>query len=201
MRHEILVVDGPEGNPRQESVCQKAGARYIRRRPSGAYADAVATGIRESRGESVLFMDADGSHRVEDVLALWAARDQGDLIIGSRYAEGGATDNSLVLRLMSMTVNVIFRFFLGLNVRDVSNSLRLYRRADVAALNLRSTHFDVIEEILAKLVKRHPGYRLVEVPAHFKARYKGETKRDLFTFALGYVFTLCRLMFYRFVGR
>jgi hypothetical protein len=51
-----------------------------------------------------------------------------------------------------------------------------------------------VEEILVKLITPHPGYRVKEVPFRFEKRKAGKTKRNLFTFALGYGITLLRMM-------
>jgi dolichol-phosphate mannosyltransferase len=115
-------------------------------------------------------------------------------VIASRYAPGGKTENPWLLIVMSHMVNVIFRLVLGLNCLDVSNSFRLYRGDDLRKLRLECRHFDIVEEILVKLsYSRHP-YRIKEVPSTFEKRKAGKTKRQLLTFAIGYVGTLWRLL-------
>jgi dolichol-phosphate mannosyltransferase len=125
---------------------------------------------------------------------LWEQRLDADLVIASRYVAGGKTENPAVLILMSLMVNVVFRLVLGLKCYDVSNSFRLYRGDDFRALRLKCNHFDIVEEILVKLITPHPGYRVKEVAFLFEKRKAGKTKRNLFTFALGYGITLLRMM-------
>jgi len=91
-------------------------------------------------------------------------------------------------------INVVFRVTLGLKCADVSNSFRLYRGDDLRKLRLKCNHFDIVEEILVKLITLHPGYRIKEVPFFFEKRKAGKTKRNLLTFALGYFVTLVRLL-------
>jgi dolichol-phosphate mannosyltransferase len=91
-------------------------------------------------------------------------------------------------------VNYVFRLFLGLRCFDVSNSFRLYRGSDFRVLNLKCDNFDIVEEILVKLVFTHQYYRLLEVPFVFEKRKAGKTKRNLVVFAIGYLGTLLRLM-------
>jgi dolichol-phosphate mannosyltransferase len=107
--------------------------------------------------------------------------------------EGGHTENPWVLRAMSRIVNLCYTVVLGLPVRDVSNSFKLYRAALVRDLPLRCRDFDVIEELLFKLRRRYPEARLVEVPVSFRKRMFGETKRNLVTFMLSFAVTLVRL--------
>ena len=192
--HEILVVDTETPRDATPEVCVRYGARYVPREGGAMYASAVGTGIARSHGRYVVFMDADGSHNPEFIPELWKWRQDYDLVIASRYAPGGKTENPWILVLMSHVVNVVFRLVLGLRCLDVSNSFRLYRGEDLRKLRLECQHFDVVEEILVKLVYSRQGYRIKETPSTFEKRKAGKTKRQLVTFALGYLGTLWRLL-------
>jgi dolichol-phosphate mannosyltransferase len=158
------------------------------------YGNAVCTGIARSRGRHVLFMDADGSHNPDFIPELWKWRADFDLVIASRYAPGGKTENPWILILMSQMVNIVFRLVLGLRCLDVSNSFRLYRGDDLRKLRLECQHFDIVEEILVKLAYSRDHFRIKETPSTFEKRKAGKTKRQLVTFALGYIGTLRRLL-------
>jgi dolichol-phosphate mannosyltransferase len=191
--YELLVVDTETPRDASPEICHRLNARYVPRRGGNLYGHAVRTGQAEARGRSVVFMDADGSHDPEFLPSLWQYREQADLVIASRYVPGGKTENSALLVFMSLTVNYVFRIFLGLNVFDVSNSFRLYRGEELRALQLRCNHFDIVEEMLVKLVFSHQHYRVKEVPFVFAKRKAGKTKRNLVLFAIGYLVTLMRL--------
>jgi dolichol-phosphate mannosyltransferase len=190
---EIVVVDTEQPRDATPEVCARHGVRYVPRKGGPLYGHAVRTGIAESRGERVILMDADGSHNPQFLADLWNQRTTSDLVIASRYVPGGKTENPFILIAMSYAVNLAFRIVLGLNCYDVSNSFRLYRGDDLRCLRLECDHFDIVEEILVKLMSLRPGYRLKEVPIVFEKRKAGKTKRQLLTFALGYVATLWRL--------
>lgn len=192
--YEILVVDTESPRDDTPAVCQRHAARYVPRRGGNLYGHAIRTVLAEARGERVFLMDADGSHNPNFLPLLWAQRDNADLVIASRYVRGGKTDNPAALIFMSLMVNVVFRFFLGLRCSDVSNSFRLYRGDDLRSLHLKCDHFDIVEEILVKLVFTRRGYRILEVPITFEKRKAGKTKRNLLTFAFGYAVTLVRLL-------
>jgi dolichol-phosphate mannosyltransferase len=194
LNHEILVVDTMQPRDETPAVCQKAGVRYVPRQGGDMYGDAVRTGFREASGKFVIMMDGDGSHNPRALPDLWQHRENFDLVIASRYVAGGQTENPAALILMSRMVNIVFRLALGLKCYDVSNSLRLYRGEDVRRLQLECNHFDVVEEVLVKLVALRPDFRIKEVPFTFEKRKAGKTKRQLVTFILGYVATLWRLL-------
>ncbi len=191
--YEIVVIDAHEKLDDSAEVCAAHGAIHQYGEGASSYGGAIQQGIRASRGERVVIMDADGSHSPGFIAKFWADRDAADLLIASRYIEGGETDNPAILIWMSLAINVVFRWALGLRVADVSNSFRLYRGDDLRALKLTCTHFDTVEEILVKLSVLHPGYRIREIPFRFEQRKAGATKRDLLAFAFSYAATLWQL--------
>ena len=190
---EILVIDAEAPRDDTAGVCARVGVPCHPRVGGAAYGHAVRTGLRLARGTWIVVMDADGSHPPEFLSTLWGARHAADLVIASRYLPGGSSRNPRSLVWASRALNGVFQRSLGLGVTDVSNSLRLYRGDDVRALSLVSDHFDIVEEILVRLLTGRPGYRVVEVPFTFERRRAGKTKRRLGAFALGYLATLRRL--------
>ena len=191
--YEIVVVDAEQPRDETPDVCAQHRAIYRPRSGGELYGHAIRTAQQAARGRFVVLMDADGSHSPAFLPKLWEHRDSADMVIASRYVQGGKTDNPAILIFMSQVVNVVFRVVLGLNCADVSNSFRLYRGDDLRSLQLECDNFDIVEEILVKLVFSSPGYRLKEVPFVFEQRKAGKTKRKLLVFAIGYVGTLLRL--------
>ncbi len=199
--YELVVVDTQTPLDETPQVCKSHNARYVPRRGGNLYGHAIRTAQAEARGKHVLFMDADGSHNPGFLGALWPHRESADLVIASRYVPGGRTENPALLIFMSRAVNYLFRFVLGLDCFDVSNSFRLYRGDDLRALRLKCNHFDIVEEILVKLVFSHRNYRVKEVPFVFEKRKAGKTKRNLLLFAFGYLATLLRLLKLKYEAR
>jgi dolichol-phosphate mannosyltransferase len=194
---EILVIDTLTPMDGTRELCEEQQVRYINRSGGNAYGDAVRTGIAQSTGRSVIFMDADGSHPPHFLHNLFGVRNEADIIVASRYVSGGFTENSAILVWMSWFVNMGYRLVLGLKCKDVSNSFKLYPGAALRALQLRCDNFDIVEEILVKIMRANPGFRILEVPFTFKKRMFGQTKRNLLAFIFSYMVTLMRLRFGR----
>jgi len=191
--YEVLIVDTQERMDDTDEVCAAAGARHIHRSGGNQYGDAIRTGIAAARGQYLLCMDADGSHNPSSLATMWAKRGEWDIVIGSRYAPGGQTENPAVLIWMSYVVNLTFRVVFKLTARDVTNSFRLYRTEVLKGMRLESNNFDILEEILIRCVTHRPPARVCEVPVTFERRKAGESKRKLVAFAFGYLATLKKL--------
>jgi dolichol-phosphate mannosyltransferase len=84
-----------------------------------------------------------------------------------------------------------------LPVADVSNSLRLYRGEQLRSLHLVSNNFDIVEEILIRLVAGKTRSSVVEVPMTFEQRKAGESKRNLPAFMLSYLSSMRRMQRFR----
>jgi dolichol-phosphate mannosyltransferase len=193
---EVLVVDTTTPLDATRELCEQLDVRWLARQGGNAFGDAYRTGIAHARGEFILFMDADGSHPPECIPRLFQFRDQYDVVVASRYVEQGYTENSRTLVLMSRVLNWTYSFVLGIDCKDVSNSFRLCRAAQLRPLTLKCENFDIVEEVLLKLNRTVQGLRIREVPFTFKQRMFGKTKRNLFVFMISYVVTLVRLRFF-----
>lgn len=191
--YEVLVIGPTDTLDGSGGVCNTTGARYIKREKGNSYGDAVRTGIKFSSGENIIFMDADGSHTPEFITSLYSYRKEYDVVIASRYVNGGGSENSRLLKLLSFIVNATYSAFLNLNCRDVSNGFKLYKRSQLEGLSLASNNFDIIEEMLYKLKRSIKPLKIIEIPYFFKERELGRSKRNLIIFALSYLFTLARL--------
>lgn len=194
--YEVVVVDTLTPMDATQEFCATMNVRYVAREGGNAYGDAVRTGIARARGTHVIFMDSDGSHSPEWISKLYVHRDEADVVIASRYVADGYTENSWLLTFMSRVLNVTYSVVLGIRCRDVSNSYRLYQGSQLRALTLKCDNFDVVEEVLFKLVRQRRPLVIKEVPFTFKQRLFGRTKRKLLVFMLTYAFTLVKLRFF-----
>lgn len=193
---EVLVVDTRQPTDDTKKVCEENGVTYVPRENGDFYGDAIRTGIAKAQQEYIVVMDADGSHDPADILRFYRVAQEKacDLVIGSRYMEGGNTHNGFILRLMSRMVNLAYQLLFQLKIKDVSDSYRLYRAEQLKSLPLQCSNFDIVEEILILLKVYYPSVSIVEVPIYFNKRVHGESKRDLVKFILSYLSTIVKLM-------
>jgi dolichol-phosphate mannosyltransferase len=129
--------------------------------------------------EHILEMDCDFSHDPRDVPRLIAACEAGaDLALGSRYVEGGGTENwGITRRIVSFGGSFYARALLGVGVRDLTGGFKCYRRGVLETIDLHAIHSKgyafQIETTYRTLRK---GFRAVEVPIRFVDRTAGQSK-------------------------
>ncbi len=193
--YEILVIDAIEKIDETEEICESIdNVKYYHRENGNNYGDAIRTGIKKAKNEYILVMDADGSHSPNEIYKLLNKCEDFDLTIGSRYIKNGKTENNFILIFMSWMVNIAYKFFLNIKVKDISNSFRLYKSSDLKQLELKCDNFDIVEEILIKLNLEHVKYKIREVPITFRKREFGKSKRRLLKFIISYIKTMRRLI-------
>jgi len=184
--YEIVVADGGSRDNTRE-VATGEGARVFIQRGEG-YGAALAEGLAAARGTYVITMDADLSHDPVFIAHMWRNREQAEVIIASRYVQGGVADMSAMRRVLSGILNFVFARLFALPLKDVSSGYRMYRREVLKNLVLHSRDYDVLEEILVKICRS--GGRALEVPFHYKPRLSGKSHAKLFKFGISYMRTL-----------
>jgi dolichol-phosphate mannosyltransferase len=142
-----------------------------------AYLAGFAWGL-ERGYDALVEMDADGSHRPEDLPALIRALHGSDVVLGTRWMPGGSTVNwPLPRRLLSRGGNVYARCMLRVPVRDITGGFRAYRAAALAAIDLAAVRSEgYCFQVELALRAADAGLRLREVPITFVEREQGISK-------------------------
>jgi dolichol-phosphate mannosyltransferase len=181
----VLVADdnSPDGTGAlADRLAQADSQVHVLHRPGkqglgAAYIAGFTWGLQ--RGYDVLVeMDADGSHRPEDLPRLLGALRRADLVIGSRWVPGGRVVNwPTVRKLISRGGTTYARLALGLPLRDATAGFRAFRRETLEGIELgtvSSQGYCFQIDLAARAVRR--GWRVVEVPITFVEREYGVSK-------------------------
>ena len=132
----------------------------------------------EAGAEFVVEMDCDFSHDPRDVARLVSAAERADLVLGSRYVNGGGTHNwSLIRRAISRGGCLYAQAMLGSRIADLTGGFKCFRRPVLEALPLgsvRSRGYAFQVEMTYRT--QRAGFRVLEVPIVFTDRADGGSK-------------------------
>lgn len=183
---EILVVDGYSTDGTVELV-EKLGYRLVFQEGRGL-GKAIEMGIKCTKGDLIIIIDADGSHNPTDIPKLLGKINDGfDLVIASRYISGprlrgfffatcqsSSYDDTFIREIGNRIFTYLCRNFYHLEVHDVLMGYKAFRRGifDKVKLDEHGQQFDA--EILIKAKKA--GFRIGEVPVIEHRRIHGKSK-------------------------
>ncbi|MGW8194781.1 MAG: polyprenol monophosphomannose synthase [Desulforhopalus sp.] len=174
---DVLFVDSAS----TDGTCDKVRTwqdhhpvRLLRRDINVGLAGAVIAAARHTKSDVVVVMDADLSHPPETIPSLIGPLVGGthDMVIGSRYVQGGATpDWPLSRRLLSRIATLPALFFC--EAKDPLAGLFAVRRERLTDLPVEVPGFKVGLAILAHYGKE---LRVKEIPIQFRDRDHGQSK-------------------------
>jgi dolichol-phosphate mannosyltransferase len=182
---DLLVVDdnSPDGTGRiaDALAAKDPRVKVLHRAAKQGLGRAYLAGFDKALGEGyqrIIEMDADFSHDPAKLPELLKASESADLVLGSRYVEGGGTANwSLGRRLLSKGGSLYARTILGVPVRDLTGGFKCFRREVLESIDLqsvRSTGYAFQIELTYRALKR--GFTVREIPIVFVDRRVGKSK-------------------------
>jgi dolichol-phosphate mannosyltransferase len=181
----ILIVDdaSPDGTGRiaDELAAENASVAVLHRRAKAGLGQAYLAGFRRALADGaewVVEMDADFSHDPAYLPQLIAASSGADLVLGSRYVEGGGvSDWGILRRALSRGGCRYARAVLGVEVRDLTGGFKVINRAVLESIglnSLRSQGYVFQVEVTYRAIVA--GFRVREVPIVFRERRAGASK-------------------------
>ncbi len=187
---EILIIDdgSPDGTATIVKTLQNefAGRLHILERQGKlGLGTAYITGFKwalEKDYKFIFEMDADFSHKPEDLVALHKAcsEDNADVAIGSRYITGVNVVNWPMGRvIMSYFASKFVRYVLGVKIADTTAGFKCYRREVLETMELDKIRFKGYAfQIEMKYTAYKCGFTLKEVPIVFVNRVLGTSKMN-----------------------
>lgn len=187
---QILVVDdnSPDGTGELADDLSRRypGEFHVIHRPAKlGLGTAYVAGFRfalEHGADRIVQMDADFSHSPAYIPRFLAQMDAYDVVVGSRYVEGGQLDErwSLGRYLLSWWANSVYtRLILGIGIKDVTAGFKCWKRGVLEAIDLdavRSSGY--VFQVEMAYVTARLGFRVLEMPIYFEDRRIGQSKMD-----------------------
>ena len=185
---EVIVIDGNSTDGTADRA-REAGALVWPDHGRGK-GDAYKVGIEKATGEAIVFIDADGSHEVDDIplLARPILDNQADLVIASRY-RGGSDEwegdlDTWLRSIGSCFLSVVINYRWRGRMTDVLNGFRAVRTDTARKIKLHADDFDIEQHMVVQFLRF--GHRVTEVRSHEYCRAWGKSK--LPTFRKAYLF-------------
>ena len=184
--HRVLIVDdaSPDGTG---AIADRLAAELrgevdvLHRHAKLGLGQAYLAGFRRALGAGAALiceMDADFSHDPADLARLLREADDADVVLGSRYVDGGEIEGwGTGRRVVSRWGCRYAERVLGLQVRDLTGGFKCYRREVLEAIDLdsvRSQGYAFQVELTYRAVRN--GFRVREIPIVFRDREVGRSK-------------------------
>lgn len=169
------VADGLSSGDKSVHVLHRSAKAGL----GAAYLDAF-NWAKSNGYDVVVEMDADGSHRPQDLTKILDALTNNDVVLGSRWVKQGKVVNWAKSReVLSRGGNLYTRMWLGIPIQDATGGFRAYRMSalaqmDIAQVESQGYCFQV--DMAWRAIRA--GLRVTEVPITFVERELGESKMD-----------------------
>jgi glycosyltransferase involved in cell wall biosynthesis len=170
---EVIVVDD-KSTDGTAAVAEAEDVTVVRNTGASGKGRALRLGFAAAKGEIIAMMDADYSHRAEELPIFLEAMKPGvGLVIGSRVV-GGSEEYHHVRALGNVFLSATLGLCTGRYLSDALNGYKVFRRDVITDFKYTSNAFEIEVEIIANTLRK--GYRVVEVSSHERARAGGEVK-------------------------
>jgi len=135
----------------------------------------------ENNYENLIQMDADFSHRIEDLKNMLTFINSYEVIIGSRYIDGGGSIGwSRIRKILSKVANIYAKIITKSNIYDMTSGFRIYSRNALEKIEYDKTKSDGYSfQIEMSVRANNQKLKIKEVPIVFNERREGESKMNL----------------------
>lgn len=174
---EILIIDddSPDNTAKIASGMKKT--RVIVRKNERGVGSAIYRGIKLAKGDIIAWMDCDLSMPPEVLARMIGILDKYDVVVGSRYVDGGKDKRDFLRIITSRAVNLMANILLNFKVKDYGSGFIATKRKvlDKVVFNPRG-HGEYCIEFLYKCTKK--ALKIKEVGYVFEDRQKGASKSN-----------------------
>ena len=170
---EVIVVDD-KSRDKTAKIARKYRAKVIRNEGESGKGKAIDLGFRNAKGDYIVMLDADYSHKPEDIPFYLEKLDKGyGLIVGSRHF-GGSEEYDIIRYLGNFFLTGAFRAFFGVPLSDALNGFKAFKRNIIENYKYKSKDFEIEIEIIANALREKE--KIGEIPSHERARFGGKMK-------------------------
>lgn len=192
--YEIIVVDGHSQDKTVE-IAKKYNCKVLF--DDVGIGSALLKGVKASKNNSIIFMDADCSNRAEELELFKQGLNKGyDFCFGSRFLQnGGSEDLTFFRKIGNSFLLFLTNHLFKTKYTDLCYGYKACKKQAFLDLGLRTTGFEMVIEISIKAAKKN--MKILEIPSFEKKRKYGESK--LRTFKDGW--KIFKLIIYEYIHK
>ena len=170
---EVIVIDD-KSKDSTSKIAKKYRAKVIRNNGQSGKGRALALGFENAKGQYIVMLDADYSHRPEDMPQFLEKLEKGyGLVVGSRHF-GGSDEYDIIRYIGNFSLTAAFRLFFNVYLTDALNGYKAFKRNIIDKYDYKSKDFEIEIELIANALREKE--KVAEVPSHERRRYGGRMK-------------------------
>lgn len=125
----------------------------------------------------IITMDADGTHRTEDLKRIIDLQGNYDILVGSRYEEGGEISGWGIYRYLLTKIGHVATSFFFKTDLDMSSGMRAYKSLSIPFERLKTNcSYDYSFFFISLLVYRDASLQIAQIPIKLSFRQNGSSK-------------------------
>lgn len=177
LKNEIIVVDDHSHDKSLQTAQAHIPKLYTLKQHLGK-GYALRAGFAKAKGNIIVTLDSDGSHRPEELQELLTPilKNTADLVIGSRYLNHKKVSARRLNAFGVQVFNGFIDLLTGITITDSQSGFRAMKREVMQSQKQISRGYEIESEMLVKAAKRK--FRIIEVPISFEQRTYGRSGVD-----------------------
>lgn len=185
---EVFVVLDSKTTDNTAVVAKKAGAKIIDTGKWRGKGYALKKALKYATGDIIVQIDADYQFLPRDIPKMIKALEKGyDVALATRYRKGASVESDSVTPLRRFGIFVLAlatSIFAGTMLTDVLAGFKVFRADVFKKVKIKVDHYGYEAE---EVIRAHQkGFKIIEVPCHYKKRIVGNSK--LVPFKHGFLF-------------
>jgi len=187
---EIVIVDDHSSDRTAQKV-KEGGARLVSNLKPPGKGNALQSGFEQAQGDIIIMMDADYSHRAEEIPIFLELMQNGfGLVVGSRWT-GGSEEYTFVRGFGNIFLTACFWMVTGHLITDALNGFKAFRTELIRKNPCRCEDFEIEIELLINAL--YSRYKIGEFSSYERERAGGQMKSSVVRHGWRFFWSILRL--------